>query len=47
MMIQWILTVPVTDKYVRIIDAPAAKQKMQYTTVTPTSDNYVLTELSH
>ena len=25
MMIQWILTVPVTDKYVRIIDAPAAK----------------------
>ena len=44
---QWRLTVIVTLKYQINLDAPVAKWKMYYATVTPTATNYVLTECSH
>ena len=41
------LTVHITVKYLINLDAPAAKWKMNYTTVTPIDTNHALTECSH
>ena len=46
-MPQWTLIVPVTAKYLRNIDTPVAKWKMQYTAMTPTATNHALTEYSY
>ena len=46
-MLQWRLTVSVTVRYLRNLDALVSKWKMHYKTVTPTDTNHAPAEFSH